>query len=70
MVISLPTGGQVAPEVFYLDGAVVALDDAVGLRAASARADLREWNSPGFLDTLSTEPGELQIATLRETLPR
>jgi len=33
-------GGQVAPELLDLDGAVVALDDAVGLRALAARADV------------------------------
>jgi hypothetical protein len=35
-------GGQLPPEVLDLDRAVVALDDAVGLRAAASRADVGE----------------------------
>jgi hypothetical protein len=36
-------GRQSAPEVLDLDRAVVALDDAVGLRALAAGADVREF---------------------------
>jgi len=44
-------GGQVAPELLDLDRAVVALDDAVGLRAAAAGADVAQFG-PGADEAL------------------